>query len=139
LNHTSGEQENHISAPLTAQENSKEALYAQIMSIRSQHTQDVCRLIHTVNVLNEKLKKCASDSAVWNAMAYQRGFIDGHCGALNTAGSILRNQCSQLSVPLGLQEAGVQQSLSSTLEALPHNPSECFGCTSEEGTIFNFT
>ncbi|MCP9258226.1 hypothetical protein DINM_002733 [Dirofilaria immitis] len=93
----------------------EENLYGEIIKMQNEHAWDVCRLLQTINSLEETIKQYASqyttDLAIYASKAYKQGYSDGYSSALQTNASFTTNISS------------VEHS---------HDPKECIGCASEE-------
>ncbi|EFO26628.1 hypothetical protein LOAG_01852 [Loa loa] len=118
----------------------EENLYAEIIKMQNEHAWDVCRLVQTINSLEEAVKQYArqyaTDLAMYTSKAYKQGYDDGYCSALQTNNTFTRliestneHAISPTTQKTDFSEDQVQKALDVEHS---HDPKECIGCASEE-------
>ncbi|VDM20555.1 unnamed protein product [Wuchereria bancrofti] len=118
----------------------EENLYAEIIKMQNEHAWDVCKLVQTINSLEETVKQYskqyANDLAIYTSKAYKQGYNDGYCSALQTNSTVanLMESTDQHAILSTTQETKFlegQDQKASDVE-YSHNPEGCIGCASEE-------
>ncbi|VIO91953.1 Uncharacterized protein BM_BM9215 [Brugia malayi] len=118
----------------------EENLYAEIIKMQNEHAWDVCKLVQTINSLEETVKQYsrqyANDLAIYTSKAYKQGYNDGYCSALQTNSNVanLMESTDQHAISSITQKKGFledQDQKASDVE-YSHNPDGCVGCASEE-------
>ncbi|OZC06431.1 hypothetical protein X798_06576 [Onchocerca flexuosa] len=114
----------------------EENLYGEIIKMQNEHAWDICRLLQTINSLEETIKQYAAqyttDLAIYTSKAYKQGYNDGYCLAVQTNTDF--TTFNQHAVPSTTERADFLESQVQNISDIEHshNPKECIGCASEE-------
>ncbi|KAM3723041.1 Protein SWAP [Dirofilaria immitis] len=114
----------------------EENLYGEIIKMQNEHAWDVCRLLQTINSLEETIKQYASqyttDLAIYASKAYKQGYSDGYSSALQTNASF--TTVDQHAIVSTTQRADFLDNQVQNISSVEHShdPKECIGCASEE-------
>uniref|UniRef100_A0A0R3RYD9 EST1_DNA_bind domain-containing protein n=1 Tax=Elaeophora elaphi TaxID=1147741 RepID=A0A0R3RYD9_9BILA len=117
----------------------EEKLYAEIIKMQNEHAWDVCRLIQTIHSLEETVKRYeeqyTTDLTMYTSKAYEQGYNDGYCSALQTGSTSMNliESTDQHTIP-PIQSADVLENQVQKAVGVEysHNPKGCIGCASEE-------